>query len=231
MDDFETERTRRRVEELFRRNTEDPDRQGSFTLLEKEWVLLDGVFSPAVTPATRIFTTWLPYPAGGRFLEIGCGAGVTAVLAARSGCASVTAVDISRAAVENTRRNAELHGVAGIVTARHGDLFDALDESDRFDLIFWNSNFVETAPDAVNETELHHAFYDPGFRAHRRFLAEAPGRLAAGGRLLLGFSDIGSWKSLRRLCSELGLAIEVLRTERLDLDDPVTLQLLELHPA
>ncbi|MFE0019535.1 methyltransferase [Amycolatopsis sp. NPDC059021] len=231
MDDFEAERTRRRVEELFRHNAEDPDRQGSFTLFEKEWVLLDGVFSPAVTPATRIFTSWLPYPADGRFLEIGPGAGVTAVTAAHSGCASVTAVDISRAAVENTRRNAELHGVAGIVTARHGDLFDALDESDRFDLIFWNSNFVETAPDAVNETELHHAFYDPGFRAHRRFLAEAPGRLAPAGRLLLGFSDIGSWKSLRSLCSELGLAIEVLRTERLDLDDPVSLQLLELHPA
>ncbi|GAA4535619.1 methyltransferase [Amycolatopsis samaneae] len=193
-------------------------------------MLLDGVFSPAVTPATRLFTSWLPYPAGGRFLEIGPGAGVTAVTAAVSGCASVTAVDISRAAVENTRRNAELHGVAGIVRARHGDLFEPLEESERFDLIFWNSNFVETAPDAVNETELHHAFYDPGFLAHRRFLAEAPGRLAEGGRLLLGFSDIGSWKSLRRLCSELGLVIDVLRTERLDLDDPVELQLLELRP-
>ena len=90
-------------------------RPTEFRLLDRDWTLLDGVFSPVRTPVTGLFSQWLPYPAGGTFLEMGSGAGVTAVLAALAGCRSVTALDISAAAVENTRRNAERHGVAGRV--------------------------------------------------------------------------------------------------------------------
>jgi release factor glutamine methyltransferase len=185
-----------RGEYLFRRNTEDPDRPTEFTLLGNRWELLEGVFSPTYTLATCLMTSWIPYPIGGRFLEVGAGAGVTAVVAAQSGCAAVTALDISTSAVENIRRNAELHGVADVVRVAHSDLFAALGVDERFDVIFWNSNYIEVDPDFVNETELHHALYDPGFETHRRYLTEAPRYLAHAGRLLLGFSNIGSWSSL-----------------------------------
>ncbi|MFE9317106.1 hypothetical protein ACFYNV_18625 [Streptomyces albidoflavus] len=55
------------------------------------------------------------------------------------------------------------------------DLFVALGPEDRFDLVYWNSNFAEPPEGVVNETALHHAFFDPGYDAHRRFLREAPG--------------------------------------------------------
>jgi len=203
-----------------------PDR---FELLGQEWELLNGVFSPSFTPVTELFTTWLPYPVGGRFLEMGSGAGVTAVTAAQKGCAAVTALDISTTAVENTRRNAELHGVAVRVSTLRSDMFSALGPDERFDVIFWNSNFVEMDDAFVNATDLHHAFFDPGYQAHRRYLREGPERLTERGRLLLGFADLGNPAKLRSLCAELGLTVDLLRAERRELEIPIEFQLLELR--
>ncbi len=217
-----------RGEYLYRRNVEDLDRPTEFELLGRRWELLEGVFSPHCTLSTALLTSWIPYPAGGSFLEIGAGAGITAITAAQSGCASVTALDISTAAVENTRRNVALHGVGDRVRVAHCDLFDALDASERFDMIYWNSNYIEMESDFVNATELHHALFDPGFRTHRRFLAEAPRHLTTTGRVLLGFSDIGSWEALREACAAQGLTVDVLRAERHQQNQPVEFQLLEI---
>lgn len=220
-----------RASELLRRHVEDPTRPSEFRLVGRDWELMDGVFAPTYTPVTQLFTEWVPYPVGGSFLEMGCGAGVTAVVAALAGCSEVTAVDISAAAVENTRRNAARHGVDGRVRVLHGDLFDALDPDERLDMIFWNSNFVEAPADFVNETDLHHAFFDPMYRAHERFLRTAPRHLAAGGRLLLGFSDLGNATLLREQCLAARLTVSVLRAERRALERTVEFQLLELRPA
>src|SRR5688500_4305088 len=80
-----------RASGLLRRHVEDLERPAEFRLLEREWDLLPGVFAPIYTPGTELFTSWLPYPVGGDFLEVGCGAGVTAVMAALAGCRQVTA--------------------------------------------------------------------------------------------------------------------------------------------
>lgn len=213
---------------LYRRNRTDPDRPDEFELLGRRWDLVPEVFSPTYTPSTALFTGWVPYPAGGTFLEVGCGAGVTAVVAALSGCAGVTALDINPAAVENTRRNARRHGVESRVRVLRSDLFDALAPDERFDAVYWNSNFIRMADDFEAESDLHHAIFDPGYRAHARFLAEAPSRLTDGGRLLLAFSDMGDWDWLRDTAAARGLAVRVLRSERRDVEPPVEFQLLEL---
>ena len=174
---------------------------------------------------------WIPYPVGGTLLEMGSGTGVTAVSAALAGCLRVTALDISSAAVQNTQRNAERHGVADRVDVRHSDLFDALSAGERFDLIYWNSNFVEAPSDFVNASDLHHAFFDPGYETHRRYLLQAPYHLSERGRLLLGFSDLGSWEHLRTACSAAGLTAEVLRAQRCQLETSIEFQLVELRPA
>ncbi|WP_069172168.1 methyltransferase [Streptomyces griseus] len=210
-----------RASSLLRRHTQDTTRPGEFTLLGRDWDLMDGVFSPTYTPVTDLFTSWLPFPDGGSFLEIGSGAGVTAVVAAQSGCARVTALDISPAAVENTRRNVVRHKVEDRVRVLESDLFDALPPEDRYDLVYWNSNFAEPPADFVNETDLHHAFFDPGYDAHRRFLKEAPGRLTPEGSLLLGFSSIGNVALLRRLAADAGLEPSMLRSEQRQLDRTV----------
>lgn len=215
---------------LMRRHLEDDARPETFELLDRTWDLLDGVFSPTYTPVTALFSTWLAYPQGGTFLEMGSGAGVTTVIAAQSGCSAVTALDISVAAVENTKLNVERHGVADKARVLHSDLFAALEPDEKFDMIFWNSNFAEAPEDFVNATDLHHAFFDPRYDAHRRFAQEAPDRLNPGGRLMLGFASIGNTALLHEICTEAGLRTEALHTERRVLDETTVLefQLLEL---
>lgn len=102
-----------RGSELLRRHIQDTARPTQFTLLDRGRELLGGVFSPTYTPVTGPGTSWPPFPAGGSFLEIGSGTGVTAVVAAQEGCLSVTALGVSEEAVENTRRNVAHHGVGG----------------------------------------------------------------------------------------------------------------------
>jgi methylase of polypeptide subunit release factors len=206
----------------------------TFRLHDREWDLLPGVFAPTHCVSTGFFTESIPFPAGGSFLEVGCGAGVTAVRAAAEGCARVAATDISATAVENTRLNAARHGLADRIEVYRGDLFEGLGPEDRFDLIFWNSPFIDPggeegpAPDDLRG-QLRRAVFDPGYRAHRRYLAEAGARLTTGGRLLLGFSSLGDHDTLRQLAAGLGYRITNLRSSG-DLVPGVDYQLLELKP-
>jgi release factor glutamine methyltransferase len=217
-----------RGRELLRRHKQTGDQAYTFTVLDREWVAFPGVFSPVHTPATGLFTTWLPYPVGGTFLEMGSGVGVTAVWAALRGCRRVYALDINQRAVENTRANARRHGVSDRLTAVRSDLFDALPRSSTFDAIFWNSNFIETGADFQIDDPLLHAFFDPGYATHRRFLEAAPAYLNPGGRLFLGFSDVGNQVLLRQLCQERGMDSVLLQSRTQELHMRVQFQLLEI---
>jgi release factor glutamine methyltransferase len=213
---------------VLTRHAQSEGRPTEFELLGLKWDLLEGVFAPVFTSSTELYSTWMPYPAGGAFLEVGCGAGVTAVLAALRGCLSVTALDISPAAVANARSNAERHGVTDRVRVLRSDMFAGLEADTRFDVIFWNSNYVEAPPDFVYETELHRAFFDAGYQSHRAYLSGARPHLEDGGRLLLGFSDLGNRRLLDGIAEEAGLVVQMLqhvsRTATITMD----YQLLEL---
>jgi release factor glutamine methyltransferase len=189
------------------------ERPGEFSLFGRSWELLDGVFAPVYCYSTQLFTSWVPFPVGGSLLEVGSGAGVLAVEAALAGCAEVTAVDISEVAVVNTRRNVARHGVGDRVRVLRSDLFAALPADARFDVVFWNSNFIEPAEDLSESGDLAGAIFDPGYVTHRTFLAEGPARLNPGGRLLLGFSSLGNRERLDALLAEQGLRAEVLRAK------------------
>ena len=162
----------------------------------RKWALMPGVFNPEFFTSTGIFDALIDYPAGGSFLEIGCGAGLIAVRAALAGCEQVWATDINSRAVENTLLNAERHGVASKVASVQCYLFDGLPEGKTFDVIFWNSNFIYQPESDHQLSDYEQAFFDPGYKAHERFLRDAPSRLRPGGRLLMGFSDLGNLTEL-----------------------------------
>ncbi|MGW5453104.1 methyltransferase domain-containing protein [Nocardia sp. NPDC003979] len=177
----------------------------TFGLLGAEWELLPGVYAPSLTSSAALYAEWLPYPVGGSFCEVGCGTGYLAVLAAERGCARVVALDVSPAAAENTRRNAQRHGVAEGVEVAVGDLFAPLTAEDRFDVVFWNSAFIDGVPESSPaDNDLASAFFDDGYRTHRRFLADADRHLAPGGLLLLGFCDLGNRSLLESLAGQEG---------------------------
>lgn len=219
-----------RGQQLLHMHTRRPDPPSSFSLFDRQWDLLDGVFAPVYCYSTQLFTMWLPYPIGGTLLEVGSGTGVLAVTAILRGCAQVTAVDISEVAVRNTLLNARRHGVEDRVRVLHSDLFDALEADERFDLIFWNSNFIEPPVGFDNDSELSAAIFDPDYSTHRRFLRSAPQRLNRNGRLLLGFSNLGSRELLEKLSADTGLRIETIRSSESTLPPGVRYEILELLP-
>ncbi|WP_433544703.1 methyltransferase [Streptomyces sp. CA-294286] len=201
-------------QEAYAHALAEQDREREFTLLERQWTQLGGVLGGEYNYATGFFASSLPREGVGSMLEMGCGCGVASVVAALEGVPRVTALDINPAAVRTTELNAARHRVADRVTALVSDLFDALEAERTFDLIFWNSPFIEAPSEQRHDSDLAYHFFDPGYAMHRRFLTEAAGRLSPGGRLFLGFSfAMGSAERLREVAAQAGFEVRVHRQE------------------
>ncbi|MEV8565865.1 methyltransferase [Streptomyces sp. NPDC051322] len=193
------------------------DRPQVFSACGREWDLLEEVFAPVYSPSTDVALEFLNLTGqhssyrNGSFLEIGCGAGVIAVMAALTGCDRVVASDINPRAVENAAANAHRHGMRGRVQAVHSDMFADAATNDRFDTVFWSSNYVR-GPQNYTYKTLHEAAYvDAGYRAHRAYIRDAPRRLTEGGSALLHFSSRGDLSELHRIADEYGHELRVLQ--------------------
>ena len=87
---------------------------------------------------------------GERVLDVGCGSGILALCALKLGAAEAVAVDIDPGAVEATRRNAALNGLADRLTATQAPLGDI---DGAFDTVLANiarAGIVELAPELVS---------------------------------------------------------------------------------
>jgi release factor glutamine methyltransferase len=135
---------------------------------------------------------------GARVLDMGCGCGVNAILAARRGALAL-AVDVNEAAVEATRANAERNGVADRVEAKVSDVFSHVEGE--FDLIAFDPPYRWFEP----RDRLEAAMSDPGYRTLRTFFSRARGHLAPGGSILVAFATSGDLDYLRRLVARAGL--------------------------
>jgi len=203
----------------------------TFRLYGLQWDLSPGVYAPNLTQGAALYVDWIRFPRGKAFCEIGCGTGYLSVMAARAGCNRVVASDIASAAVANTRRNVERHGVVQQVDVRQSDLFNAMGKDEKFDIIFWNSSFVD-ADKQHDLSDLDTALVDPGYQTHERFLREAPAYLTESGRLLIGFTDLGNLARLSELAEKLDLTLNVARAAYVETQyRGITYQLLELKAA
>lgn len=101
---------------------------------------LPGVYRPQAD--TRLLSETIAaagIPSGGRVLDLCTGAGAQAMAAARSGAASVLAIDISRRAVATTRLNAVVAGLP--IRVRRGGLHTAA-RYGPFELVVANPPYV-----------------------------------------------------------------------------------------
>ncbi|TDB45595.1 methyltransferase [Photorhabdus luminescens] len=215
------------VEELLERH-ESVVQNITFSLNGMTWDLMPGVYAPHLTGGALLYPDWLQFNQETRFCEIGCGMGYLSVLVALTGCKHVLATDISSVAVENTLSNVKRHGVQEQVEVIQSNLFNEIETGRQFDIIFWNSSFVDGIAQRP-ESELNSAIYDYGYETHKRFLTEAFNYLAPMGKVLLGFTDLGDINKLCREAERLNRHISILRAAYVDTKlGGLTYQLLEI---
>lgn len=165
-------------------------------LAELGWVFLGALkqASPQTSSQARPAGRGEGFPTA---LDFGTGSGCIAItLAAKCPAAHVVALDISPAALAVARENAQRNGVNQRVEFVCGDGFGALRPEDRFDLIISNPPYIPGGEIASLQPEVRD--FDPrgaldggadGLDFYRRLAAEAPARLAAGGKLMVEFGD------------------------------------------
>ncbi|OLF10144.1 hypothetical protein BLA60_16995 [Actinophytocola xinjiangensis] len=189
---------------------------GTTELMGRTWSILPEVWPP--DPATEGFTAALPTGQGTRFLEIGCGAGVTSVMAALQGCPRVVAMDINPAAVENTALNAATHGVGDKVESATSDLFAELAPTDVFDVIASNPPLVRASENHTFDRPIERSVFDPGYSIHERFFREVKPHLAPNARIYMNTSDtMGDPQSIVLLAAELGFRARKHRSTRIEI--------------
>jgi release factor glutamine methyltransferase len=131
-----------------------------------------------------------------RILDLCTGSGcIAAAIAHNVKDATVTATDISAAAVAMAKKNVERLGLSGRVTIEQGDLFaplQSLVDRQPFHLIVANPPYIPTAQ--IPQLDRSVREYEPlaaldggldGLAIHRRIFADAPAHLLPGGRMYL----------------------------------------------
>ena len=144
-----------------------------------------------------------------RLLDVGTGSGCIAIACRKKlPEASVTATDVSEAALGVARRNAERRGVE--IRFLQGDIFDPLAEDERFDVIVSNPPYVADGDAAaVGAHEPHAALYagPRGLDVIARLVAGAPERL--DGTLLVEIGE-DQGDAVRELAARSFRHVEIL---------------------
>ena len=122
-----------------------------------------------------------------RLLDIGTGSGAVALaIAVERPTAHLVATDISKAALEIARENADVNGVSDRVELRHGPLFEPV-AGQRFDWIVSNPPYVAESqrgalsPELDHEPELALFSGEDGTTMLAELIAQAPALLSPGG--------------------------------------------------
>jgi release factor glutamine methyltransferase len=128
-------------------------------------------------------------------LDMGTGSGNIAVsIAKHADNCRLTAVDISDAALEVAKRNAQRHQVDDRIAFLQSDLFASVDASARYDLIVSNPPYIATndkqVEAQVKNHEPHQALFAgaDGMDVIARLATDATSFLKPGGRLMFEIS-------------------------------------------
>jgi release factor glutamine methyltransferase len=196
------------------------------TVAGREFIVLPNVFSPKYFNDTELFALHLPVCDGDTLLEMGSGTGAVSITALYRGASRVVAVDINPDAVRNTEENIKKHGMETRAEARQGNLYDALIDEEKFDVIFWNTpfGFVEEQ----NLTDLEKSVWDTNYEVIERFIKEARLHLKPKGRLYIGFSStMGNMDRLTKIASHAGYSLKPVYEAETAETHPVNFEIFE----
>jgi methylase of polypeptide subunit release factors len=149
-----------------------------------ELLLSDHTFRPS--SVSQLLGDAMELEPGQTVIDMGCGSGVLAIVAAKLGAGHVYGVDLAPDTEEVASLNAERQGVADVTTFYTGDLFEPLPADLQADLIIGD---VSGIPDPIARVS---GWFPNGLGGGARgselpvrMLQAARHRLRPGGRLLL----------------------------------------------
>ncbi|MFA6907846.1 MAG: HemK2/MTQ2 family protein methyltransferase [Candidatus Micrarchaeia archaeon] len=154
----------------------------------------------------------------GSILEVGCGSGIVSLSAAQANPQNaVLGVDINPAAVKCSGANAAANGIAN-ATFLKSDLFSGIPAAQKFDCILFNPPYLPTSRKERLLSPEENAAYDggaSGLNVFKRFIADAPARLAKGGKVAVIATSLGNGveKTLALLDARVGSA-QILAEEK-----------------
>ncbi|MBN2225389.1 MAG: peptide chain release factor N(5)-glutamine methyltransferase [Deltaproteobacteria bacterium] len=124
-------------------------------------------------------------------LELGTGSGAVSIaLAMELVAARIVSTDISPSALSAAEANISIHGLQDRILFKRGDLFEAIEPDDRFDLIVSNPPYLTDEemkclpPEVGAEPEEALRGGENGLAVIERIVAAAPDYLTAGGFLI-----------------------------------------------
>jgi release factor glutamine methyltransferase len=136
--------------------------------------------------------------------DVGTGAGILALAAARAGAASVVAIDINPTAAEAAAENALTNGLGKRIMAVGSDLLSALTPRPLFD-----------EPRDLADRPWHGG---PNYRDVASLFNEARDRLAPGGRLYVLFSTDSDLELLGKLICHAGFRTRLVAKHSIVID-------------
>lgn len=143
-------------------------------------------------------------------LDLGTGCGILAILSAKK-AKHVVAVDINPYAIKCAHKNAKTHGVTEKIDFVRGDLFQAIENNQRFSLILFNSPYLPSEPGEEN-TWIGKAWAGgpKGRDVIDRFIVDVPCWLSDDGRVLLVQSSLSDPETSIEMFSGLGLQAKIV---------------------
>ncbi|MBI1803492.1 MAG: methyltransferase [Ignavibacteriae bacterium] len=174
-------------------------RNDKTTLLGFELEVPPSVFHPQLYFSSKFFAHYIQELKldSLNVLDMGCGSGILSLVAASRG-ARVRSIDINPVAVHATRRNAELNELASTISVQLSNLFETIEDQEKFEYIFFNPPFYKGLPLDASETAWKGG---NDYQVLRLFIPRAAHYLTPTGKVFCIFSsdmDIELLKDLFR---------------------------------
>ena len=163
----------------------------------------------AISDSTKIFVKEIKPRKGDIVLDIGTGTGIFSIIAVKRGAKKVISIDIDDNAINNANENKKLNKLDKIIEVRKSNLFENIDNNEKYDLILANIPLTNYN----YKGKLHHLLFDFGFKLHERLLKEAKNHLTTKGKLLIPSGDVADEKKLLELIKKYGYNIKNIKKE------------------
>jgi release factor glutamine methyltransferase len=181
----------------------------------------ESVYEPAED--SFLFVENLTVRNGDFVLDVGTGCGILGIIAAEK-AAMVVAVDVNPYAVRCAKENAKLNSVSDKMSFLQGDMFTAIRNGEKFDLILFNAPYLPLE-DTEDESWLGRAWSGgvTGRQVIDCFILEAPKYLKRDGRVFLMQSTLCGFVETVRKFEENGLRASVVAERALPFFETIVL--------